>query len=428
MMKLSRRAMVGGAIGLLIAEHAAAQEQTSFAIVGASLWDGKARRDDAVIVIEDGKIKSVGTRVGVAAGAKIIDGKGKVVTAGLIDLMTHMGVVEVDLEQSTIDYGEDADKMDPVRAAFRTADGYNPASSIVRITRQHGVTSVGVVPRGNYDWREWNAAGLVTGQSAWVDLDGDTPDQAIANKTLALHLNLNDTWFGRYKGNRASAMLRLRELFDDAAAYKRNKAGYEQRQMRQLVASRLDLEVVVRALDGALPTIIHVDRASDIINALALAKEHGLNATLASAAEGWKVAKQIASANVGVAIYGLDHGPRSFQALYAREDNAARLHKAGVRLALSTGETHNARKLRQVAGNAVRAGLPHAAAIDAVTENPARILGMKDYGALDTGRIANVAIWSGDPFELSSRCEQLLIRGRNVSLRSRQTALFERYR
>jgi imidazolonepropionase-like amidohydrolase len=95
---------------------------------------------------------------------------------------------------------------------------------------------------------------------------------------------------------------------------------------------------------------------------------------------------------------------------------------------MSTGESHNARKLRQVAGNAVRAGLPHAAAIAALTRAPAQIFGLADYGAPAAKRLANLAVWSGDPLELSSRCERLFIRGREVGLRSRQTALFEKYR
>jgi imidazolonepropionase-like amidohydrolase len=242
-------------------------------------------------------------------------------------------------------------------------------------------------------------------------------------------VNLHDAMHGVFGQSRGTAWLRLRELLDDAKAYRANRGGYERRQVRELGASRLDLEVVVRALEGRLPVVFHVDRASDIVTVLALAKEHGLQAVLASAAEGWKVADAIAKAKVPAIVYPLDHGPRSFAALGAREDNAALLHQAGVTLALSTGESHNARKLRQEAGNAVRAGLPKGAALAAVTEAPATILGMaQDYGAPKAGKIANLVVWSGDPFELSTRVNQVIIRGRAVPLRSRQTALLERYR
>ncbi len=388
------------------------------AILGGKLVLGHAEPiADSVIVIEDGKLRYVGTDKAKAKGARTISAGGQIITAGLVDLLTRIGTTEVSLEKSTRD--DSHHTTDPVRAAFRSADGYNPASSLVAITRMQGVTSVGVVP----------VAGLVTGQSAWADLAGKLPDDALASRSLALHVNLHDAMHGAFGKSRGTAWLRLRELLDDAKAYRANRGAYERRQVRELGASRLDLEVVVRALEGRLPVVFHVDRASDIVGVLTLAKENGLRAVLASAAEGWKVADHIAKAKVPAIVYPLDHGPRSFAALGAREDNAALLHRAGVTVALSTGESHNARKLRQEVGNAIRAGLPRRAALDAVTDAPARIMGMdKHYGAPKAGRVANLVVWSGDPFELSTRVNKLLIRGQEVPLRSRQTALFERYR
>jgi imidazolonepropionase-like amidohydrolase len=368
-----------------------------------------------VIVVRNGTIASEG-EPGPSPDAHVIDATGRLVTAGFVDLATQTGLVEVDLEPSTHD--DVQSKKHEVRAAFRAADGYDPASSVVPITRKQGVTSVGVLPAG----------GLVSGQSAWADLDGSDAADALALPEMALHVVLGDPWTWQDM-NRATAMLRLRELFDDARAFEKNAAAFERAQVRKLAASRLDLAVVVRALRGKLPVVFHVDRASDIQNVLALARQHKLRAVLASAAEGWKVAAAIARAKVPCIVNPLDHGPRSFSALGAREDNAARLHAAGVSVAITTGETHNARKLRQVAGNAVRAGLPREAALAAVTLVPARIAGLEArYGTLEKGKVANLVVWSGDPFELSSRAEHVVVRGRPVSLRTRQTALFERYR
>jgi len=417
-MSISRRQLLAGSAAMIATGPTstlwAAEGRVTLA--GGTIWQGKAEPlKNAVVDIDDGKVVSITS--GSASGTHVIDVTGKVVTAGLVDLLTNTGVIEVSLEPSTRD-DRQAKLHDPVRAAFRTADGYNPASSIVPITRREGLTSVGVIPH----------EGLVPGQSAWADLSGATPGDALASTSLALHVNLHDGAHGHFDGSRGTAMLRLRELFDDARAFKANPRGYDRRELRNLGASRLDLLTVVRALDGELPVFFHVDRASAIVSVLKLAADNNLDAVLASAAEAWKVASQIAAANVPAIVYPLDHGPRSFAALGAREDNAARLHRAGVRIALSTGSTHNARKLRQAAGNAVRAGLPHRAALDAVTDAPARICKMDDYGSLQKGRVANIAVWSGDPFELSSRGERMFIRGREVSLQSRQTALFERYR
>jgi imidazolonepropionase-like amidohydrolase len=131
---------------------------------------------------------------------------------------------------------------------------------------------------------------------------------------------------------------------------------------------------------------------------------------------------------VPVIVYPLAQ-VHSFDALGAREDNAAKLFAAGVLVGISTGETHNARKLRQVAGNAVRSGLPHDAALAAITRVPAEALGLgARYGTLAPGKTANLVVWSGDPLELSTHAVDVVIHGRRVSLRNRQTALLEKYR
>jgi imidazolonepropionase-like amidohydrolase len=418
--RIGRRSALG--LGALAAvawwgRDAVAQPADRVALVGARLYrSGEPELPDAVVVVDRGRIESIGSDRGRAQGARQIDVTGKLLTAGLVDLLTRTGAEEVSLEPSTRD-----DAVDPARtvcAAFQAADGYNPQSSLVPIARTGGLTSVGVVP----------TAGLVMGQSAWVDLAGATAAEAIATRSLALHVRLQDAAIGDWDHNTATAMLLLRELLDDGRLYRANRAAFDRRQLRRLAHGRLDYEVVARVLGAELPLVVHVDRASDILAVLALAAANQLRLVLASCAEAWKVADAIAKAKVPCIVYPLDHGPRSFAALGAREDNAALLHQAGVTVVLSTGESHNARKLRQEAGNAVRAGLPHAAALDAVTAAPAAALGMSDYGSPAPGRAANLVVWSDDPFELSTRVELVMIRGQLTSLRTRQTALLERYR
>ena len=113
----------------------------------------------------------------------------------------------------------------------------------------------------------------------------------------------------------------------------------------------------------------------------------------------------------------------------AREDNAALLNAAGVPVSISSGETQNARKLRQAAGNAVRAGLPHTAAVAAITRAPAEALGMGDrYGTLAAGKVANLVIWSGDPLEIQTRVVSVYVHGQRQSMETRQTKLLQKYR
>jgi len=428
---VNRRAWLAGVAVALVAGDASAQKRPPAAaarakadpaaevapivITGATIHTGTGEViTDGAVVLAAGKIQSVGKGAAAPAGAQAVNGKGLVVTPGLVDVLTSVGLIEVDLEESSRDDHQTG--SDLIRAGFRAADGYNPASVVIGVTRAEGLTSVGVIPTG----------GLIAGQSAWADLDGATAAEAIAAAPLALHVHLGAGAVG--EGGNATAILRVREAFDDARFFQKNRAAYERNQTRRFAPSRLDLEALASALDGKLPVVFHVDRAADILAALAVARELKLRPVIACGAEAWKVSKELSAAKVPVIVEPLEQ-PGSFDAIGAREDNAARLFAAGVPVAISTGDTHNARKLRQVAGNAVRSGLPHEAAIAAITRVPAEALGLgARYGTLAPGKVANLVVWSGDPLEIGTRVVELVIRGKRVSLRNRQTALFEKYR
>lgn len=390
---------------------------TPIAIVGGRVHTGTGEvLDDATVLIEKGLIQKIAKGLAAPAGATTIDAKGSIVTPGFVDALTSIGLVEVSLEDDT--HNDDRGGEDPIRAAFRAADGYNPASSIIGITRAHGITSAGVIPHG----------GLFSGQSAWADLDGTTREETLGRAELALHVHLDESLDGKHGGT-AGAMLRTREAFDDGRTFQKNKGAWERNQSRPFAASRLDLAAITNALAGKVPVVFHVHRASDIVAALQLAKEFNLRPIIAGGAEAWKVARQLAAAKVPVVVNPIQPGPTSFDTLGTRDDNAALLHAAGVDVVITTNDTHNARKLRQLAGNAVRAGLPHEAALVAVTRAPAEAFGMAtQYGTLTPGKIANVVVWSGDPFETSTHPTAVIIRGRRVDLAHRQSALFQRYR
>jgi imidazolonepropionase-like amidohydrolase len=123
----------------------------------------------------------------------------------------------------------------------------------------------------------------------------------------------------------------------------------------------------------------------------------------------------------------LENLPNSFERLGARYENAALLQQAGVRVILTSGDTHNARNIRQEAGNAVAYGLPHEEALRSVTAYPAQLWGLTDYGTLEAGKVANVVVWGGDPLEILTPVEHVFIRGREIPRVSRQTELRDRY-
>jgi hypothetical protein len=175
-------------------------------------------------------------------------------------------------------------------------------------------------------------------------------------------------------------------------------------------------------------TVFQVDRASDILQVLKFSARHGLHPVISGGAEAWMVADRLAEAGVPVLLDALANLPADFDRLGARLDNAAILHAAGVTIAFAGAGTHQARTLRQVAGNAVANGLPYEAGLLAMTANPAAIFDLgDDIGTLQAGSRADLVIWSGDPLEVTSVAEQVVIGGTPMPMVSRQTLLRDRY-
>lgn len=176
--------------------------------------------------------------------------------------------------------------------------------------------------------------------------------------------------------------------------------------------------------------VVGVDRAADILRVLEIARRENLNLILTGAAEGWKVAGQLAAAKAPVLVDALEDLPGSFDSLGARLENAARLHAAGVAVGFSQrgDASHNARKIRQLAGNAVAYGLPWEAGLAGLTSVPARALGLDDrLGSIEPGKLADLVLWSGDPLEVITVARRVWMEGRPMPMRSRQTDLRDRY-
>jgi imidazolonepropionase-like amidohydrolase len=230
-------------------------------------------------------------------------------------------------------------------------------------------------------------------------------------------------------GSRGRTAERLRELLDDADVYRKNRGAFDRNQSRRLAANRLDLEALIPVLEGRLPLIVAADAEVDIRTALAIAAERRLRLVIARGTEAWRVAKQLAAAKVPVILDPTANLPTDLGALDVRDDSAAILARAGVPVAISTlGDVQQARTLRQLAGVAVGNGLPWDKALDAITSVPAQIFGVRDRGAIERGAAADLVVWSGDPLELASRPEVVIIGGAVQSLETHQTRLRDRYR
>jgi len=393
-------------------------------IIGARVELPDGPSDDAVIVV-------VGDRIAAASKAvnslelnlseprsaqfkgqdcTIEDHHSRVITAGLIEVGSSIGLVEIGLEDRTRDHDWEGGPTN--RAALVVADAYNPRSSLVPVARLGGITSALIVPRG----------GLISGQGALVDLAGGSQQEAVVERSVALYANLSAG------SSRAANLHLIRQALEDARFLSRNGSAHEQGRSRELSASPLALAALDRVLRNRVPLVVHANRAADIEALLRLAEEQNIRLVIHGGAEAWLLARELARARVAVVVDPMVYGPGSFDQLEARSDNAALLHAAGVKVIISTGSSHFARNLRHKAGNAVRGGLEHRAALDAITSTPAEVFGLAGRGRIEAGAVANLVSWSGDPLELSSVPVQVLIRGDRASLRSRQSDLRDRYR
>ncbi len=291
---------------------------------------------------------------------------------------------------------------------------------MIPVTRVEGITRAVVAPAGT--------GNVILGQAAVFDLSGDQVPASITRAPVAMFAALGEAGAGLAGGSRVSAILRLRETLQDAVDFNRNRVAWNAAQRRAYSRGRLDLEALKPVILGEIPLAIEANRASDLLAAIRLADEFKLKLVLMGAAEGWMVAGELAKRNIPVVIKPLTNIP-CFDALGATLENAARLQKAGVTLVLSSFDTHNARNLRQEAGNAISYGLDRDAALRAVTLTPARTWGIADRtGSLEVGKDADLVVWSGDPFELTTAAERVFIHGREMSKETRQKALFEKYR
>jgi len=395
-------------IALLLAQTIAITGGTVYPVSGPKVAN-------ATVLIRDGKIVAVGAGVTTPSGATRIDATGKWVTPGLIDGAGQLGLVEIGAVPGT---REGFLRGDTIAAAFNVAEGLNPASMLIPVTRIEGVTTALATPLGN----------LVAGQAVLIDLAGNTIEEMLVKSPVGIVADLSESGKNEAGGSRAGVADRLRRAFRDALLYERRRADFNRAQMPPLPESPPDLEALLPMLHGQEALIANANRRSDIETALRLAREFKLKLVLAGAQEAWQIAAELARADVPVLVEPLDNIP-SYDALGVRYENAGLLAKAGVKIALLETDTHNSRNLRQEGGNAVAYGMSWEQALRAVTLSPAEIFGVADrYGSLEAGKVANVVVWSGDPFEFTTGVEHVLIRGKETPLKSRQTELLERYR
>lgn len=368
------------------------------------------------VLVEDGKIKEIGANIS-AEGAEIIDCSGKFIYPGMIDGGTKLGLVEINSVAETVDYAE-VGNFTPNMQALTAV---NPNSVAIPVTRVSGVTTVLTVPAG----------GLFPGTAALINLNGYTPDQMYAGfKGIVMNFPSSGRR-GRYdrrsdediKKANEKDLKEANELWDKAKSY------------GSLASNGADLEYypemeqLAKATTGELPLLIEVNAAADIQAAIKWVEGKDAKVIFTGVTEGWRVADEIAKSGIPVVT-----GP--IQALPTRDSdrydtpyaNAGKMAKAGVKVAIKTDDQENVRNLPFFAAFAAAYGMGKEEAWKAVTINPAEIFGLADqYGSVEAGKVANLIVADGDPFETKTNIMHVFIDGYRMPLSNRQIRLYQEF-
>lgn len=365
---------------------------------------------DGVVVIKDGKIIAVGP----AASTPIPEGftvvEAKVVTPGLVDARTVVGLA------GYLNQDHDQDQLDesaPVQPQLRAIDAYNPGDALVGWLRGFGVTTIHT---GH------GPGALVSGQTMVAKTVGTTADEAVIVRAAMVAANLGPSALagsGKAPGTRAKQIAMLRQALIAA------KQGEAPKPAKKGEAKpgpdkppSLDMLTMRDVLSRKLPLLVTAHRAQDIMSALRLREEFGIDLVLDGAAEAYLLTDQIKAAGVKVIL----HPPMARQ--YGELENAsfttgAVLHAAGIPFAYQSGYESYVPKSRVVlfeAAIAAANGLSRDEALASITINAARVIGMdKQVGSLEVGKDGDAALFDGDPFEYTSHVVGVVVDGKPVS-------------
>jgi len=411
MLNKRRRAWPGATLVALLVMTTAASAQ-DLLVRGATVATASARGnvEDADVLVQGGIIRAVGRGLSAPAGVPVVEAKGRMLTPALFGGITEIGIEEVSGESSTVDSALKIGEQ-PLRPEFDVTLAYNPASVLIPVARLDGIgfTALGAATGG----------GFVAGQGGVVRFDGSA--DPIGPRALFLRLGAAASELTGQ--SRAAQWMLLQQMVDEA----RGQVAADSPHALLTPAGRRTL---ARYLSGQGRIVVEVDRAADIRQLLRWAAREKVKIAVAGGAEAWQLAPELAAAKVPVFVDALGNLPTTFDQIGATLENAARLQRAGVPVAFAQRDdaSHNARKMRQLAGNAVANGLPWADGLAGLTRVPAEVLGVADQiGSIEPGKRADLVLWEGDPLDVAHYAEQVWLGGRAMPMRSRQTELRDRY-
>ena len=361
------------------------------------------------ILISDKTIVGIGTNLIIDGNTRVIEVNGLPVTPGLISPMSNLGIVEINALDVTRD-----DESDLLSAGFSIFNAFNPHSTGIPWNRSNGVTSAMSTPSAS--------SFPIFGLGSHFVLDGSL--EIKGSKDIAMFGRLGSSY-----GSRAETLSILESLLDIGKMVKTLSIEeiLEMNLADQLELQSQDIIALGKVVNDGMPFVIETNRAVDILQALSMKKKYGLNLVLVSVEEAPMVLDQLKESNTPVIIDPMDNIPNSFDELGSSLDLGKILDQAGIPIMFSTQRSHNYHLMRQGAGNAVAYGMSYETAIKGMSNTVAQTFRLDNRGSIETGKLADVIVWDGDPLEPSSFPKIVMIEGKLQDLSSRSSKLTERY-
>ncbi len=434
--------------GLLLAcatAALAADDSATFLIRGADVYPVTSKPImGASILVQDGKIAEISTKIVPPKGMKVIEGKGMRVYPGMIDSATNLGLAEIESTRETVDTGEVGDFMPQLRALVAV----NPESEHFGAVRVNGITSAITLPGGGGG--RGGRGQAISGQAALIHTSGWTWEDMEISRSAALQVtfpsmggrggrgggNIPAEFLAELGGDAGGAgganarrqyddaVAKLNDFFDQARRYKNEKAAHAPG-----FVPDLKMEAMIPVLDGKTPLAVSASTSDSIHDAIQFSDKQHVKIVIMGPREVGKVGAELKAHNIPVILGRVlalpEHEDDSYDQAMSLPNE---FYKAGVKFALGTFTNEFVRNIPYQAASAVAFGLPADEALKAVTINPAEIWGQSDkVGSIEKGKWADLVITNGDLLEIQTKVEHVYEKGKEVDLTNKQTRLADKY-